>query len=294
MEMRGVWKPLISGLCSLWAFVLIASYCLLSPASASAGNVFFIINISAGTTFQGNPDYFEEFHEAKLFKRFPDTHFVRVRANSEADLYKQLSFLMGPSTQVDGFFLISHGRSDWNPISGYEAIVTSDNQDGSILRNMVSADSVHMMFGPLIGRFSDRALLLFGGCDLLMAGYDQVREDAMKKVAANFGLRSGEIYMNRKQGTYFTDVIIKQPLQKQVSGSEIARHAFFQLLAPITYPVFLVSDNLIYNKGYRLEVSRTGGTFSEDRFEAAEVGEKAGKPIDSWFADTMLRASIME
>lgn len=250
----------------IWATI---GFVFFVSASARAGHVILFVNTLAGDSIEGNADDFEGLQYERLQHQFQNSNFISIRTRSNSDLQHQLSHIVNSSTVVDALVVESHGDSDGGQ-GWYEATVSDydgvfpDGERGKFQVNLVSDTMVRRTFSQVIGKFAKGAKIIFNGCDLLAAGSENEKMRAIARVADNFGLSVGEVYMSKTSGENMRDVIIGQPFQDEPDEKSAAWHLVNQALWFLSYPEMLVIEQ-IEDRGYTLIRDEEKDGVSHDR-----------------------------
>lgn len=238
--------------------VLLFIFSLMLVSTAHAGHVV-LINALPDDNAQGNSDYFEEFNMRRLSEQFPESLFIVIRSKHESKIRKELEFLVNNNTVIDGLVVFAHGVA---PEDNGGAIILSNDVpavEGDLYLNLLNKQAVERLFGPILGKFSEHAKIIVNACALLNDGQIEDTFNALLTVANNFGLFRGAVYMNSTNAVHNSDVIIRQPFQKQPTFAQGAITLGMQVLTPITYPVMLFSETFVYNRGYSLVIEEKDG-----------------------------------
>lgn len=262
--------------------------------------VFIFINATEqDQKAHGDPTIDEQQIGAILSQQFPQSKMVVIRANSNDEINEKLKSTIRPDTSVDGLYIMSHGRSEKangpNPLMKFpnniafqfNSEIFNENENFSV--NLRDEESVRSVFSPLIGKFSFNAKIILSGCKTIGVGDENEKLLLMNKVADNFGLRSGSLYMNSEYGSEMMRLLSKQLTQDMPNTNMKILHVVMNTFSPIMYPVFYVSDYFVLNQGYLLrKYKNKSELYMDDFFNARSqflsLGEKdAQSPIATYY-----------
>jgi hypothetical protein len=260
----------------------------LQPALASDRVFIFINATEQDQKAHGNPTIDEQQIGDILSKQFPQSKMVVIRANSNDEVKEKLNSKIGPGTAVDGLYIMSHGRSEKayspNPVMKFPNNITfqfnseiyNENENFSV--NLRDESSVRSVFGPLVGKFSDHAKIIMSGCKTVGVGNETEKLLLMNKIADNFGLESGSIYMNSEFGSEIMRILSKQLTLDMPNNNMLVLHALMNVFSPIVYPVFYVGDYFVFNQGYLMRKKKDKSElFRDDFFNARSQYESLGE-----------------
>jgi hypothetical protein len=240
---------------------------LLTTQSCFAENVSFFVNLvlqgSISDAVTGNGKDFAEMIRPLVENHYPSTHYIPIEATTPDDLNHKLAQHMDASTVVDALVVISHGAS--NLVSGEIYSTISDGDSMSRFSLFINLeDHVKKAFGPIIGRFHANSNIVFMSCALLEAGNFAQKAAALKKVAANFGLNYGTVFMNETNADFYSKTIAQPTDHQSLSHDQAENHMRMQIVTPLMIgTIGVVLDRYIDNQGYRYQMSA-----------AAKSGEK--------------------
>lgn len=235
---------------------------------------------------------------ARLEKQFPHTNFVVVQGSTNVEIKEKLKSYSQPNVQIDGLYIMSHGgnenllvsRKDMkrfanrpDELISKKFMMVIANESSSFYVEPNDEESFNKVFSPIVGRLSPNAKIIFTGCSLLKNGTKQEKEILMRKIAKNFGLKSGSIYMNETEGNLLTRAAFEQPFYEQNGTGQKLTSLLIQALTPISLPILYLQEHLMYNRGYTLKINERESVLYEDNFFNAEknpvsVGELKRNP----------------
>lgn len=201
----------------------------------------------------GNFDFDTGFAINALTNKHPLANFAYIKVNNNDELKEALKGYQNETLEC--LYIESHGIPD---------VIT--NEKTSFIGDVTSPYVVEDLFRPIIGKFSKNASIIFTACNLIDEGSKDDKFKRMKKVANNFGLKSGSIYMNSTKGYLITDKVIRQPFWTQETDRDKFGAFCFQLASPVVYPLYIARERLLTNKGYTLEVDNETYKFHRDDF----------------------------
>jgi len=211
-----------------------------------------------------------------LKKGNPDSEIHVIRGGSNEEIRQALAQLTmrlqgrDSNYRISEIYISSHGATvDWNKLPEDErkfksetdglpaALILSETGAFRVILN--SAGSVQDVFGPILEKLSDHARIIIGACDTIQISDASVRLAVMKKVAHDFGLREGSLYMSRGDDTNMEDFLLKEcwrDLPDQTPSEQaIKTYAFVAQLFPfLTRPVILFGSRVMANRGDLLRV----------------------------------------
>jgi hypothetical protein len=252
---------------------------LRSSYAAEPSEVILIVDTAVGDTTIGDADTYEAMLRGRLRQLYPGTPFYMIRASEETELRDGIAAAMERPWQVRALVVESHGySSNTSIVYGYHSHMANRSQRIDI--DLVSEGQVHYAFSSLIGRFAPGARIVFSGCQMVDAGEEPEKMDAMAKVAENFGLKDGSIYMNHTDGSEFTEAIVKQPFTVETGWVNRSAHLSLQLMAVVSYPIGEFMEHVVSNWGYRYTVDSSGAKLTKDDLVNAETrAEPSGKLV---------------
>jgi len=235
-------------------------------------HVFLILNTHEDDfRGHGNLDWDDGYLIHDLKQLYPSSKFLLIRQNENETIKEWLSLLVTDHTIIDGLYISSHGGyidGHDNPI----AIIASEHFGFSVILN--DEASVKNVFSPVIGKFSQDALIIIGGCNPANAG-DAIKIKAlMEIVAQNFGLTHGSLYMNESYSASPIRQMLYQPYFQQPSLLQKGTTAVTQLFIVITYPLLKIIEEKYLNYGYKLKVRDGKTELFRDREHNAQTSRQ--------------------
>lgn len=192
--------------------------------------------------------YLDEDADRKVWRKlYPDAHLYTIRANSIEEMRKGLEVAMAnppEDKEVLGLFIRSHGER----MKLYNEQLTFQ---------LHFPEDLPQAFGPIIGKFSDNALIAFNACSILEDMNVSEAQNSLLQITSALGMKDGRIYANRTPGyeglrsALRTDVRNKDipALQRGIAG-------LFYVAFPITVPTAWLMEKG-FNRGYLMEVHGT-------------------------------------
>lgn len=219
--------------------ILIVGFLFLTPLLI-AQNVCLLIDTRVGDITIGNTDYSENTIIKTLSKQFPESSFFTIRANTSDEISKNLNAYS--QDQIDCLYVMAHGNQD---------LIGSNIHDFQV--KLLDNKAIKETFGPVIGHFSKNARIIFDGCEILTGGTLEDKKSRMEKVAKNFDLTNGSLYLNETDGNSSTE-LIRQPFWEQSDPLMKTCVGMWQGLAPLAYPIIYIKDYFSLNRGHLAEI----------------------------------------
>jgi len=268
-------------------FSLLLSFAVPTGAGATEKPWLIVIDVHETDKRPGNLDLNDGQAVAKLEKLFPGHPVALIRGNSNAEVRGRLKGFGSGNTKIGALYVMSHGsnqnltlsRKDQKNYSPRNAalvnkkfvpVIVNEREDFYVELN--DPASFNKVFEPIVGRFSDGAKILFTGCNTIEHGSPEEKLQVMKKVAKNFGLTNGTIYMNETQGALLTRSAFQQPFYEQNTLGEKTLTLLMQAFPWATVPALAVLENRS-NRGYTLTVKGPEARLDKDTFFNAEKGK---------------------
>lgn len=222
----------------------------------------FVVQTSAeDATAHGNVQMEGERMVQEYGSQFPGARVVLIRANSNAEIRKKLAAYVNQDSAIAGLYVSSHGRM------GPNLSPQVSNESRKFLVKLDEPRSVSETFGPLIGKFTSDAHIVFDGCELAQIESQDPKTvlTVMKNVGHNFGLKTGQIYMNRTTGDR-GDLLRSQSWADQATASAKASKYFDEAFFWIMTPAYWIRENKFRNQGYTLDLHEERAVLFKDQF----------------------------
>lgn len=221
--------------------LLLAILFALGAGTAVAGEnngYFIVVDTVSQEPGTGDPSSQEGLAISRFDKSFPKSKFVVILANSNRELREKLKPYSGKDSAVDGLYVMSHGGS---PPPGelfsdhaFDSVIS--NKDSKLRIYLNEEYDVQDAFGPIIGKFTKGARIIFTGCRTLGMGTEAERASPMETIAKNFKLKNGSLFMMTTYSGNWVDITFAQPFYQQGNISESCAAAIRQATWPISLP----------------------------------------------------------
>lgn len=237
-----------------------------SDAQEASTHYSIIINM-AGKSWRGHGNL--DIDEAQIMMRlesiFPRTNFLVVRAFKPDEIKKELERLISRDAKIDVIYFVSHGGSTEG--NGQPSSINLNGGDIELL----NVRQMKTVFGGLAGRFHSQSKVIFSACDLIAIG-DSPQEKLryMAEVSQSIGLEEGSVFMSDVMTHTGIRTVFDQPPTHQPGVLKLIYGAAWVLM-PITYPYFLITDRLIFNKGYTVVIKNGFASLYADNLFNAEM-----------------------
>jgi hypothetical protein len=252
---------------ALLALIALIAYPPWASAVQLPKRIVIVLDTKANdATGHGDLDLDDAYAIMGMEKQFPHSRVLLIRETENKKIREKLAELVrDPSVKVDALQVLSHGASFGGPGQRHFTPYIG-NENGTFSVDLDNERSVQQVFGPLQGRFSDGAKLVFEGCHTVALGTEAEKKLVMKKVAKNFQMNSGRIYMNRTAGVKAIRTYFMQEIYSGGGTRTVTSRIAAQIFSPITFIPFLISERLLDNQGYTLELKNGRAELYRDNY----------------------------
>jgi hypothetical protein len=256
------------------------------PSPSKRTHYFLIVNThSRDITAHGAPELDEGYAIRRLRRQFPSANFASVRATSNKDLRRELEAYRKNDILLDGMLVLSHGSSGGSGWPGSNAtgqipkepyyFSRIQSQTDEVDVDLVNEGSVHSVFGPILSNWAPGAKILFTGCAPIAIGSESEKKIIMRRIAQNFQLTDGAIYMNETDSHLPFRQTFGQPFYTQPSLLAKTVNLVLQGASPAMVPVGILLQG-VSNRGYTYKIKPgVGDQIFVDHYLNAEANAEA-------------------